>query len=99
MAKGALDLAILGETQETYTQLSLEQSADYDKGKILILKAFGLIPKAYMQKFRDCQKEHYQTHVEFARAKEQLFDSGCSSKKVGSDHAKLRQPMFVEEFK
>ena len=37
--------------------------------------------------------------MKFARTKEQLFDRWCSSKKVGSDHAKLRQLMLVEEFK
>ena len=37
--------------------------------------------------------------MEFARTKEQLFDRWCSSKKVGSDHAKLRRLMLVEEFK
>ena len=38
--------------------------------------------------------------MKFARIQEQLFDRWCSSKKVGSDHhAKLRQLMFVEEFK
>ena len=37
--------------------------------------------------------------MEFARTKEKLFDRWCSSKKVGSDHAKVRQLMFVEEFK
>ena len=37
--------------------------------------------------------------MEFARTKEQLFDRSCSSKKVGSDHEKLRQLMLVEEFK
>ena len=31
--------------------------------------------------------------------KKQLFDRWCSSKKVGSDHAKLRHLMLVEEFK
>ena len=31
--------------------------------------------------------------------KEQLFDRWCSSKKVGSDHEKLRQLILVEEFK
>ena len=62
-------------------------------------KAYELVPEAYRQKFRDCRKEHDQTHVEFARTKEQLFDRWCSSKKVGSDHAKLRQLMLVEEFK
>ena len=61
-----------------------------------------MVPEAYRQKFRDCKKEHDQTHVEFARTKEQLlyiFDRWCSSKKVGSDHAKLRQLLLVEEFK
>ena len=43
--------------------------------------------------------EDVGTHMEFARTKEQLFDRWCSSKKVGSDHAKLKQLMLVEEFK
>ena len=55
-----------------------------------------MVPEAYRQKFRDCRKEHDQTHLEFARTKEQLFDRWCSSKKVGSDHAKLRQLLLVE---
>ena len=37
--------------------------------------------------------------VEFARTKEQLFDRWCYSKKIGSNHEKLRQLMLVEEFK
>ena len=37
--------------------------------------------------------------MEFARTKELLFDRWCSSKKEGSDHAKLRRLMHVEEFK
>ena len=37
--------------------------------------------------------------MEFARAKEHVFDRWCSSKKVSSDHTKLRQLMIVEEFK
>ena len=40
-----------------------------------------------------------QTHVEFARTKEQLFDRWCSSKKIGFDYPKLRQLMLAEEFK
>ena len=58
-----------------------------------------MVPEAYRQKFRDFRQEHDQTYVEFARTKEQLFDKWCSSKKVGSDHAKLRQLLLVEEFK
>ena len=94
-----LQSVVIGKAREIYTQLSLEQSSDYDKVKELILKAYELVPEAYRQKFRDCRKEPNQTHVEFARTKEQLFDKWCSSKKVGSDHEKLRQLMLVEEFK
>ena len=94
-----LQSVVIGKARGIYTQLSLEQSSDYDKVKELILKAYELVPEAYRQKFRDCRKEHDQTHVEFARTKEQLFDRWCSSKKVGSDHAKLRQLMLVEKFK
>ena len=81
-----LQSVVIGKAREIYTQLSLEQSSDYDKVKELILKAYELVPEAYRQKFRDCRKEPNQTHVEFARTKEQLFDRWCSSKKVGSDH-------------
>ena len=82
-----LQSVVIGTAREIYTQLSLEQSSNYDKVKELILKGYELVPEAYRQKFRDCRKEHDQTHVEFARTKEQLFDRWCSSKKVGSDHA------------
>ena len=82
-----LQSVVIGKAREIYTQLSLEQSSNYDKVKELILKGYELVPEAYRQKFRDCRKEHDQTHVEFARTKEQLFDRWCSSKKVGSDHA------------
>ena len=36
--------------------------------------------------------------MEFAKTKEHSFNRWCSSKIVGSDHAKLRQLMLVEEF-
>ena len=93
-----LQSVVIGKACEIYTQLSLEQSSDYDKVKELILKAYELVPEAYRQKFRNCRKENDQTHVEFARTKEQLFDRWCSSKKIGSDYPKLRQLMLVEEF-
>ena len=106
-----LQSVVIGKAREIYNQLSLKQSSDYDKVKELesvsesfpsyffILKAYELVPEAYRQKFRNCRKENDQTHVEFARTKEQLFDRWCSSKKIGSDYPKLRQLMLVEEFK
>ena len=75
-----LQSVVIGKAREIYTQLPLDQSSDYDTVKNLILKAYELVPEAYRQKFRNCRKEHDQTHVEFARTKEQLFDRWCSSK-------------------
>ena len=94
-----LQSVIIGKAREIYTQLTVGQSSSYDTVKELILKAYELVPEAYRQKFRNSKKENEQTHVEFARTKEQLFDRWCSSKKIGSDHEKLRQLMLVEEFK
>ena len=94
-----LQSVIIGKAREIYTQLTVEQSSSYDTVKELILKAYELVPEAYRQKFRNSKKENEQTHVEFARTKEQLFDRWCSSKKIDSDHEKLRQLMLVEEFK
>ena len=93
-----LQSVIIGKAREIYTQLSLEQSSDYDKVKELILKAYELVPEAYRQKFRNCRKENDQTHVEFARTKEQSLTDGAL-KKIGSDYPKLRPLMLVEEFK
>ena len=90
-----LQSVIIGKAREIYTQLTVQQSSSYDTVKELILKAYELVPEAYRQKFRNCKKENEQTHVEFARTKEQLFDRWCSSKKIGSDHEKLRQLMLV----
>ena len=86
-----LQSVMIGKAREIYTQLTVEQNSSYDTVKELILKAYKLVPEAYRQKFRNCKKENEQTHVEFARIIEQLFDRWCSSKKVGSDHEKLRQ--------
>ena len=90
-----LQNVVIGKAREIYIQLSLEQSSDYDKEKDLILKAYELVSEAYRQKFRNCRNENDQTHVEFARTKEQLFDRRCCSKKIGSDYPKLRQLMLV----
>ena len=94
-----LQSVIIGKAREIYTQLTVEQSSSYDTVKELILKAYELVPEGYRQKYRNCKKENEQTHVEFARTKKQLFDRWCSSKKIGSDHEKLRQLMLVEELK
>ena len=85
-----LQSVVIGKACGIYTQLSLEQSSDYDKVKELILKAYEFVPEAYRQKFRNCRKENDQTHVEFARTKGQLFDKLCSLQKIVCDYPKLR---------
>ena len=53
-----LQSVVIGKALEIYTQLSLEQSLNYDKVKELILKGYELISEAYGQKFRDCRKNN-----------------------------------------
>ena len=67
--------------------------------KSTVLQAYELVPEAYRQMFRNKRKEVDQTHVEFAREKETLFDRWCSSNEVGSKFDKLREMVLLEEFK
>ena len=94
-----LQSVLIGKAREIYIQLGVEQSHHYETVKELILKGYELVPEAYRQKFRNCKKDSNQTHVEFARNKEQLFDRWCCSKKIDQNYDKLRQLMLVEEFK
>ena len=94
-----LQSVLIGKAREIYTQLGVEQSHHYETVKELILKGYKLVPEAYRQKFRNCKKDSNQTHVEFARSKEQLFDRWCCSKKIDQNYDKLRQLVLVEEFK
>ena len=94
-----LQSVLIGKAREIYIQLGVEQSHHYETVKELILKGYELVPEAYRQKFRNCKKDSNQTHVEFARSKEQLFDRWCCSKKIDQNYDKLRQLVLVEEFK
>ena len=94
-----LQSVLIGRAREIYIQLGVEQSHHYETVKELILKGYELVPEAYRQKFRNCKKDSNQTHVEFARNKEQLFDRWCCSKKIDQNYDKLRQLVLVEEFK
>ncbi len=57
-----------------------------------------LAPDAYRQKFRNLVKESGQTHVAFAREKENAFNRWLTSMKV-DEYDKLKQLVLVEEFK
>ena len=94
-----IQCVLKGKAQEIYTQLSLEQASNYDTVKEVIMKGYELVPEAYRQKFRNCEKQSNQTFVEFARTKEQLFDRWCDSEKMKKEHKKLRELFLVEELK
>uniref|UniRef100_UPI00358E2F4F uncharacterized protein n=1 Tax=Myxine glutinosa TaxID=7769 RepID=UPI00358E2F4F len=89
---------LVGKAQEIYSALPMDQCADYEVLKKHILKAYELVPEAYRQKFRNARKRESETHVEFARVKENMFDRWCESKGVGNDFEALRDLMLVEEF-
>ena len=94
-----LQSVLTGKAREAYSALSVEQSAQYDHVKQVVLKAYELVPEADRQNFRKCRKEEKQTFTEFARTKEALFDRWCASKEVAKDYEKFRQMIMVEEFK
>uniref|UniRef100_UPI00358E6DB6 uncharacterized protein n=2 Tax=Myxine glutinosa TaxID=7769 RepID=UPI00358E6DB6 len=91
---------LVGKAQDIYSALPIDQCADnYEIVKRAILKAYELVPEAYRQKFRNARKRESETHVEFARMKETMFDRWCDSKEIGKDFNLLRQLILVEEFK
>ena len=81
-----------------FSQISVEDSGDYDTVRELILKGYELVPEAYRQKFRILTKTGNRTFTEFAQERAQLFDRWCASEKVNS-YEKLRELIFIEEFK
>ena len=93
-----LQSSLVGKAREAYSVLLVDDSGRYDIVKNAILKAYELVPEACRQKFRGTVKGDNQTHVEFARQKETLFDRWCTSKEIGENFENLRQLILVEEF-
>ena len=58
-----------------------------------------LVPEAYRKKFRNYLKYDSKTRAEFAREKENLFNTWCHSKEVVQDFEKLKQMVLLGEFK
>ena len=94
-----LQSVFIGKAREIYSSLSIEQCQSYDAVKKAVLKAYELVPEAYRQKFKSAKKESNQTHVEFARVQEQMFDGWLSSKNVNEGFKQLRQLVLIEQFK
>lgn len=93
-----LQCKLVGKAQEVCATLSIDESLSYDVVKATVLRAYELVPEAYRQKFRACEKSANQTFVEFAREKTVLLDKWCAASKV-SDFAQLRELFLLEEFK
>ncbi|CAI5669799.1 unnamed protein product [Oreochromis niloticus] len=93
-----LQCKLVGKAQEVCASLSIDDSLDYEIVKSTILRAYELVPEAYRQKFRSCEKSANQTHIEFAREKTLLFDKWLAASKV-KDFAQLRELVLLEEFK
>ncbi|XP_030835976.1 uncharacterized protein LOC115921856 [Strongylocentrotus purpuratus] len=88
-----------GKARDAYLAMTMADVSDYDKVKLSVLKAYELVPEAYRQRFRKARKEESQTHMEFSRQKEQLFDRWSSSLHIDHDYDKLREILLLEEFK
>ena len=90
---------LVNKAQEINGSISVEQSSNYKHVTKAILKAYGLVPEAYRQKFINCLKFNSKTDVEFVREKKNLFNISCHSKEVGQDFENFKQMVLLEEFK
>jgi len=69
-----LPSVLVSKAVQVFSALTVEQRKKYETVKELILKAYELVAEAYRHKFREANQRDDQTHVEFAREKEHLFD-------------------------
>ena len=85
------------KARQAYNDLSDEKSKDYKTVKQTLLKVYE--PEAYRLKFGARKMSEGETHVEFVRNKERLFDKWVKAKNVCSDYEKFQQLMLLEEIK
>ena len=93
-----LSTALKGKAQVAYSALPVRDRNDYETVKEAILKAFELVPEAYRQKFRGLHMGDSQTHVEYAKEKERLFDKWLRSRDV-KEFPELKSLILLEDFK
>ncbi|XP_063963929.1 uncharacterized protein LOC135156194 [Lytechinus pictus] len=93
-----LQSQLKGKARDAYSALSVDDAGRYDVVKAAVLRAYELVPEAYRQQFRKTRKDETETHLEFARRKQQLFDRWSSSLHADS-FDKLREIIILEEFK
>ena len=93
-----LQSQLKGKARDAYSALSVEEAGKYDTVKAAILRSYELVPEAYRQQFRRLKVAESQTHLEFARQKERLFERWSVSMNVKS-LKDLREIILLEEFK
>jgi len=69
-----LQSSLVNKVREVYSALSVDDSSQYKIIKNAILKAYELVPEAYWQKLHNTVKSANQTHMEFVRLEENVFD-------------------------
>ena len=76
-----LQSVVIGKAREIYTQLSLEQSSDYDKVKELVFKAYELVPEAYRQNLETAEKKMTRRMLNLLEQKNNYLTDGALQRK------------------
>ena len=87
-----------GKGLKAYNTLSLEDSNDYEKVKLAVLRAYELVPEAYRQRFRQLTKDPRQTFAEFASLKKEYFCRWLEATKA-NDVTSIKEIILLEDFK
>ena len=94
-----LQSVFVGKAQKVCSELSIEQSSDYEEVKALVLTAYELVPESYRQKFRNWKRKQGQTYVDYSKEKELWFDRWYHSLGEEKSFGRLREVILLEEFK
>ena len=94
-----LQSVFVGKAQKVCSELSIEQSSDYEEVKALVLTAYELVPESYRQKFRNWKRRQGQTYVDYSKEKELWFDRWYRSLGEEKNFGRLREVILLEEFK
>ena len=93
-----LQSVFVGKAQKVCSELSIEQSSDYEEVKALVLTAYNiyeLVPESYRQKFRNWKRKQGQTYVDYSKEKELWFDRWYRSLGEEKSFGRLRKSHFV----
>ncbi len=74
-----LQTVLIGKAMEAYSSLTLKDSQDYLKVKVVVLKAYERVPEFCRQQFRMWKKREKQSNLEFVRDLQMHFSRWCSA--------------------